>query len=97
MACGRAVVCSSAAALPEVVDGAAILTDPCSVDEIARAMADMLLDSEMRTRMERLGLRRAAHFNWQNTAQSTLEVFHEVAERTVPAAETVGPSYLARR
>jgi glycosyltransferase involved in cell wall biosynthesis len=97
MACGRAVVCSNAAALPEVVDGAAILTDPCSVDEIARAMADMLLDSEMRTRMERLGLRRAAHFNWQNTAQSTLEVFHEVAERTVPAMETVRPSYLARR
>ncbi len=97
MACGRAVVCSSAAALPEVVDGAAILTDPCSVEEIARAMADVLLDSEMRTRMERLGLRRAAHFNWQNTAQSTLEVFHEVAERTVPAMETVRPSSLARR
>ena len=33
MACGRAVVCSSASALPEVVDGAAILADPNSADD----------------------------------------------------------------
>jgi hypothetical protein len=31
--------------------------------------------------MERLGQSRAAHFNWQSTAQRTLEVFHRVAER----------------
>ena len=97
MACGRAVVCSSASALPEVVDGAAILADPNSVDEIARAMADLLLDAEMRTRMERLGLRRAALFNWQNTAQRTLEVYHEVMEQPALAVETVAPSTMARR
>jgi glycosyltransferase involved in cell wall biosynthesis len=81
MACGKAVVCSNTSALPEVVDGAAILFDPYSVDEIVRAIADLLLDSELRARMERLGLQRAAHFSWQKTAQKTLEVFHEVAER----------------
>jgi glycosyltransferase involved in cell wall biosynthesis len=97
MACGRAVVCSSDSALPEVVDGAAILADPYSVDEIARAMADLLLNSELRTRMERLGLRRAALFNWQNTAQRTLEVFYEVAERPALAVETVGSHSMARR
>ena len=55
MACGRAVACSSATALPEVVDSAAILFDPYSVDEMVRAMADLLLDAELRGRMERLG------------------------------------------
>jgi glycosyltransferase involved in cell wall biosynthesis len=90
MACGRAVVCSSASALPEVVDGAAILADPNSTDELARAMADLLLDSELRTRMERLGLRRAALFSWQSTAQRTLEVYQEVAERRRLAAVPVG-------
>jgi glycosyltransferase involved in cell wall biosynthesis len=97
MACGRAVVCSGVSALPEVVDGAAILADPYRVEEIARAMADLLLDSEMRTRMERLGLRRAARFNWQNTAQRTLEVFYEVAERPALAVEAMRPSYMARQ
>jgi glycosyltransferase involved in cell wall biosynthesis len=81
MACGRAVVCSHTSALPEVVDGAAILFDPYSTDQMARAIADLLLDSELKQRMERLGLQRAAHFSWQKTAKRTLEVFHEVLEK----------------
>jgi len=85
MACGRAVTCSSTTSLPEVVDGAAILFDPYAVDEIVRALADLLLDAELRGRMERLGLQRAAHFSWQKTAQRTLEVFYEVAERQLAA------------
>ncbi len=78
MACGRAVVCSNTSALPEVVDGAAILFDPYQTDQMVRALADLLLDAELRTRMERLGLQRAAHFSWQKTAQRTLEVFYDV-------------------
>jgi glycosyltransferase involved in cell wall biosynthesis len=80
MACARAVACSSLTALPEVVDGAAILFDPYSIDEIVRAMADLLLDAELRSRTQRLGLQRAAHFSWDKTARRTLEVFYEVAE-----------------
>jgi len=86
MACGRAVVCSSTSALPEVVDGAALLFDPYSVDEMVRAIADLLLHPELRARMERLGLQRAAHFSWQNAAQKTLEVYHAVAAKSRPAA-----------
>ncbi len=82
MACGRAVICSHTSALPEVVDGAAILFDPYALDEIVRALADLLLDSELRLRMERLGLQRAAHFSWQKTAQRTLAVFHDVLEKS---------------
>ena len=86
MACGRAVVCAHTSAMPEVVDGAALLFDPYAVDEIARAMSDLLLDNELRARMERLGLQRAAHFSWQKNAERTIEVFREVAEepRAVP-------------
>jgi glycosyltransferase involved in cell wall biosynthesis len=83
MACGRAVVCSRATALPEVVDGAAILFDPYSTPEMVRALADLLLDNELRARMERLGLQRAAHFHWQKTAERTLDVFREVTEGVV--------------
>ena len=53
--------------------------------EITRAMADVLLDAELRARMERLGLQRAALFNWQKTAERTLEVYREVAEHYRPA------------
>ncbi len=64
MACGRAVTCSNLTAMPEVADGAGILFDPRSVDEMARAMADVLRDSELRGRMERMGMQRAAQFSW---------------------------------
>lgn len=79
MACGRAVACSNTSALVEVVDAAAILFDPHSTEQMARAMLDLILDAELRARMERIGLQRAAQFSWDKTAQRTLEVYHEVA------------------
>jgi glycosyltransferase involved in cell wall biosynthesis len=95
MACGRSVVCSHTSALPEVVDGAAILFDPYALDEISRALADLLLDSELRARMERLGLQRAAHFSWQKTADRTLAVFHDVLQKP-RAASPVYTQSIAR-
>lgn len=79
MACGRAVACSNTSAMPEVADGAGITFDPHQPEEIERAMRDILLDTELRTRMERLGLQRATLFNWQKSARATLDVYKEVA------------------
>jgi glycosyltransferase involved in cell wall biosynthesis len=79
MACGRAVVCSHATAMPEVADGAGILFDPYSISEIVRAMRDVLIDTELRSRMERLGMARAAQFSWERAARKTLDVYYEVA------------------
>jgi len=97
MACGRAVVCSDASALPEVVDGAAILFDPYAIDEMVRAIADVLLDAELRGRMERLGIQRAAHFSWQKTAEKTVEVFHQVVEEPRAAVERMASQMMTHR
>ncbi len=80
MACGRAVACSNTSAMPEVADGAGLLFDPHRVDEITRAMKDILLDSELRGRMERLGLQRATAFTWKKSARATLEVYKEIVQ-----------------
>jgi glycosyltransferase involved in cell wall biosynthesis len=79
MACSRAVACSNTSAVHEVADAAAVLFDPDSIPEITRAMLDLALDAELRTRMERIGLQRSAHFSWRKTAERTLEVYHEAA------------------
>lgn len=93
MACGRPVVCSDATALPEVVDGAAILFPPESVDEQMRAMRDVLLDQELSQRMEKKSLQRAKFFDWRETARKTLDVYYEVAaagaRRPAPQKELV--------
>ncbi|MES1261562.1 MAG: glycosyltransferase family 1 protein [Acidobacteriota bacterium] len=78
MACGKAVACSNTAAMPEVADGAGLLFNPHDAGEITRAMTDILLDHELRARMERLGLQRAAAFSWQKSARATLDVYAEV-------------------
>ncbi len=82
MACGRAVACSNTSAMPEVAEGAGLLFDPRNPTSIARAVADILLDTELRERIESRGLQRAAHFNWRKSARATLDVYREVvAER----------------
>jgi glycosyltransferase involved in cell wall biosynthesis len=91
MACGRAVASSDTSAMPEVADGAGILFDPRSQEQMARAIRDLLLDAELRNRMERLGLQRASLFSWQRAAERTLEVYARVAGgkkvRTMQAAQ----------
>ncbi len=80
MACGRAVACSDTSSMPEVADGAGVLFDPRKPEDIARAMSDILLDSSLRGRLERLGAQRATLFSWQSSARTTLDVYHEVVE-----------------
>ncbi|HEY7334798.1 MAG TPA: glycosyltransferase family 1 protein [Bryobacteraceae bacterium] len=87
MACGRAVACSNTTAMPEVADAAGILFDPHSTPEIARAICDVLLDPQLRLRLERLGAQRAAQFSWERAARRTLEVYQRVAQGKVPAQE----------
>ena len=84
MACGRAVVCANTSSIPEVADGAGLLFDPYRPEEIARAIRDVLVDAELRQRMERLGVQRAATFTWQESARLTLDVYGEVAEQRLP-------------
>jgi glycosyltransferase involved in cell wall biosynthesis len=79
MACGRAVACSRLTAMPEVANAAGILFDPGSKQEIARAMLDILRDPELRARLERLGIHRAAGFSWEQSAVRTLQVYYDVA------------------
>jgi glycosyltransferase involved in cell wall biosynthesis len=88
MACGCAVACSDATAMPEVADSAAIFFDPRSTSAMRRALEDLTLDPGLRARMERLGLQRAALFSWEEAARRTLEVYYSVAgERRVVERE----------
>lgn len=79
MACGRAVACSNTSAMPEVADSAALLFDPNSKPELVFAMRDLLLNPELRQRMERLGVQRASMFSWSSSAAKTLDVYYAVA------------------
>jgi glycosyltransferase involved in cell wall biosynthesis len=77
MACGCPVVTSNVTAMPEIAGGAAALCDPGEPASIARAIVDALGSDRLRA----AGLRRASQFTWGATAEATLDVYREVAER----------------
>lgn len=98
MACGRAVACSNTSAMPEVANASAVLFEPASPSEITRAMADLLLDPQLRQRKERMGSHRAAQFTWARAARETLDVYYQVAGATRPVlAEKTSPISVVRR
>ena len=78
--------------MPEVADGAGLLFDPHQTGEITRALTDILLDAELRGRMERLGLQRAAGFTWKKSARATLDVYRKSCTKlpATPAAPCAG-------
>ena len=84
MACGRAVVCSDTTAMPEVANGAALLVDPHFAEQMGQALADVLLHSELRLRLERAGPRRARLLSWERAARLTLDAYYEVAGASPP-------------
>ena len=80
MAHGTAVVSSNAASLSEVAGRAALLVDPCNVEEIAEAMHRILTDEILRAALIQKGLKRAKEFSWEKAARETLEVYKRVCE-----------------
>jgi glycosyltransferase involved in cell wall biosynthesis len=78
MACGTAVITSSASSLPEVVGGAAITVNPLDVNALADAIARLVDDGTLRQRLETEGPERAARFSWADTATTTLRAYHQV-------------------
>jgi len=77
MACGAPVICSRIPALEETVGTAARLVDPHDVDELARAMIEMLSDERMREQYARLSNDHVQKFSWEQTALKTLEAYRE--------------------
>ncbi len=81
MACGTPVVASSSASLPEVVGGAALMVDPENTEELADAMARMLLDTETRSQMVARGLDQSKQFTWRASAERMLAVYKRLSAK----------------
>lgn len=77
MACGCPVITSNVSSLPEVAGNAAMLVDPYSVDEIAKAMDVILSNHYIALDLQEKGFERVKKFNWKDSAKAILEVLKE--------------------
>ena len=80
MRLGTPVVCARASSLPEVGGDAAAWFDPHDEADLAATISAVLTDDLRRARMRAAGLRRAALFSWDETAERTLEAFDEARQ-----------------
>ncbi len=78
MACGAAVVASSASSLPEVIGEAGLLVPPRDYDALADVLDRVLTDDALRDDLRRRGVMQAARFTWQRTAEATAAVYRDV-------------------
>ena len=78
---GAPVLTSTAPALAEVADDAALLVDPTDEAAIADALRRVLTDLALADDLRRRGRERAAAFSWDRTAELTAEVYRSVAGR----------------
>jgi glycosyltransferase involved in cell wall biosynthesis len=72
---GAPVACSNTSSLPEVAGDAAAYFDPRRPEEIADAIARLLLDRPLAERLVAAGRRRAEAFSWRATAEGTFACF----------------------
>jgi glycosyltransferase involved in cell wall biosynthesis len=80
MAAGRPVVATAVASLPEVVgtNGAGMLVDPKSTDELAEALVELARNTALRRELgERAHARARATFSLQAMVERTLAVYGE--------------------
>ncbi len=77
MACGTAVITSTASSLPEVVGEAGKLVDPTDTDGLATAMEQVLGDRELQEQMQAAGLVQAGGFSWEKAARQTVDSYRQ--------------------
>jgi len=75
LACGAPVVTTAGSALGEVVGDAAVLAPPDDVNALADAIARVLDDPALATRLRAAGPARAASFTWERCADQHIEAY----------------------
>lgn len=78
MACGTPVVTSRISSLPEVTGECGVLVDPYNERSIAGGFKLLINDTKLREELRIKGLQWVKHFDWMNTARTTLKVLEEV-------------------
>ncbi len=75
---GTPIITSNVSSMPEIVGNSAILVDPTSVDQIAKALEKILHSQKLRTQLGQEGITQSLKFSWTKTATQTLEVYNKI-------------------
>jgi len=81
---------------------AALAVDPCSIEDLAGGLYQILSDNTLANRLRQAGIKRARQFSWDKCAAETLDVYREalanprpeflLATNYTPAADSAAPA-----
>jgi glycosyltransferase involved in cell wall biosynthesis len=83
LACGRPIITSNAYGLKELAGDAALLVDPGSVEDIVKALQDVLTNNELSATLSRNALNRSRLFSWDQCAGETLSILNRIGGQAV--------------
>lgn len=78
MASGVPIVASNRTAMPEIVGDAGIIVEPNNIDELAKAVSNVIKNDKLRKSLIEKGYERVKSFKWKDTAIKTLAVIKQV-------------------
>lgn len=79
MACSLPVIGTRAGGIPEMIDDqGGILCEAQNPEDMARAMRQMLFDSDLRKAAGNYNLKKVEQFDYRRTAEKTLEIYRNV-------------------
>ncbi|MCX6765522.1 MAG: glycosyltransferase family 1 protein [Candidatus Moranbacteria bacterium] len=77
-ATGTPAIISRVSSLPEIAEDAAYFVNPIDKEEIADVMIKFATDENLRNVYRQKGLEQVKKFDWEKTAQETLEVYKSI-------------------
>ncbi len=80
MASGAPVTSSNATCLPEVYSDGAYYFDPLSIEDMQRAIDEVITDDTLRKRLTNNGQQVAKRYSWKHMAEQTLAVYKNSLE-----------------
>jgi len=82
MAMGKPVLASKVGVIDEYLEGSGCLYPEGDVEELARSMADIMADPQLRDRLGREGRKKVENtYNWDNVARRTAEIYEKVTDK----------------
>ncbi|GGN09251.1 hypothetical protein GCM10009721_41400 [Terrabacter tumescens] len=90
MACGTPVVVSDSGALPAVVGAAALVVPEGDAIELAKALSDVVHDTEVAARLREAGLARAAATSWDRIALEHEVMYRAATKQWAERADVEG-------
>lgn len=79
MACGTPCLTSNVTSVPEVVGDAALQINPLDEEALAEGLHKLLTDAPLAKKLSEEGLKRAARFDWTQTASRHLELLRNLS------------------